>query len=167
MHQKWIDGTKIVQLEKEYGLSKDAIYKRLNRLQKENPQNIVAPNVHASQISEMDYNSDDVTNETPASTYDDTYEETIAEQEFQNNDDCIVPSSNYADTINKTSFVSGRTIGYIAIAIVLSLAVVFWWPQISSTLKSTYTKIHDKIASREDYDSCILPPADVTRNPQY
>ena len=130
-------------------------------------QNITVPNVHASEIYEMDYDSDDVTNETHFSTYDDTCEETIAEQESQNNNDCTVQSNNKTDTINKTSFVSGRTIGYIAIAIMLSLAVVFWWPQISSTLKSTYTKIHDKIAGSGDYDSCILPPTDATRNPQY
>jgi len=167
MHQKWIDGTKIAQLEKEYDLSKDAIYKRLNRLQKENTQNITVSNVRASEIPEMDYDSGDVTNETHSSTYDGTCEEIIAEQEFQNNNDCTVPSNNHANTVNKTGFVSGRTIGYIGIAIVLSLAVVFWWPQISSTLKSTYAKIHDKIAGRKDCDSCVLPPADVSLNSQY
>lgn len=168
LHQKWIDGAKIAQLGKEYNLSKDAIYKRLHRLKKENAQDNDASEVQTAEISEMYNYSDNVSNDSYSdNNYDNMHEEIAEELESQNSDNSITSFNSQAETGNKTGFVTGRTMAYIAVAIVLSLAVVFWWPQISGVLKSAYSKIHGKITGHNNDELHVVQPEELAFNPQY
>ena len=71
MHQRWLEGTKIRQLQEETNLSRDAIYKRFARLRQENAQEDIE---EVSGVEEKD--NEDI--------YDDI---AVVDNEFDSNDD--------------------------------------------------------------------------------
>jgi len=67
MYQKWVNGTKISQLQQETDLSKEAIYKRFGRLRKENAQDDNVASNQDTEIAmadiEIEYVDKDIANE--------------------------------------------------------------------------------------------------------
>ena len=162
MYQKWNDGATIEQLEKETNLRKDAIYKRFGRLRKEQTQNDIRCDTQNADISVTETDTDDAANDTIRDCIDanmiidnkssDNQEEDILTQsEYENENQETVSSIQTIGTA-KTGFLTGRTVAYIAFAIVLSMLVILYWPQISDALKTIASKIRNNV-NQDDADA--------------
>lgn len=170
MYQKWVDGTKISQLQQETDLSKDAIYKRFGRLRKENTQDDNVTSNQDTEIAmadiEIEYVDKDITNEDLNDYDNNSFEEEIDTETNGYNYE-LMPTTNQTKDPIKTDFVSGLTVAYIAIAVVSLVAVIFWWPQISDELKTVASKIRNKITDTAE-EQYTLPQKDGSiYYPQY
>ena len=119
MHQRWLEGTKVRQLQEENNLSREAIYKRFARLRQENAQDDVE---EVSEVEEKD-NGD---------VYDDIE---IVDNEFDSNDNDDTAPNNDVDVLVPKLGNSNNTILYAIIGIGLAIAVVFYGPKIWNALK--------------------------------
>ena len=113
MYQKWLNGTKVSQLQEENNLGRDAIYKRFARLRQENAQEDV------EEVSEIDENDNEVV----------VHNFTAADNEFDSNDNDDMMPNNDADVLAPEIGNSNNTILYAMIGIGLAIAVVFLWPK--------------------------------------
>ena len=161
MYEKWKYVTTIEQLEKETNLRKDAIYKRFGRLRKEQTQNNIIRDAKNADTPAIVIDTDDAIEDTirdgvvanMVMNDENTYnreENFLTQSEYENENHETVSSIQNIDTA-KTGFVTGRTVAYVAFAIVLSVLLILYWPQISNVLKTMASKIHDKI-TQDDAD---------------
>ena len=119
MYQKWLNGTKVSQLQEENNLGRDAIYKRFARLRQENAQEDV------EEVSEIDENDNEVV----------VHNFTAADNEFDSNDNDDMMPNNDADVLAPEIGNSNNTILYAMIGIGLAIAVVFYGPKVWDALK--------------------------------
>ena len=119
MHQRWLEGTKVSQLQEENNLSRDAIYKRFARLRQENAQE------DAEEVSKVEENDNEVVVLPFAST----------DNEFDSNNDDNTMPNNDADVLAPKLGNSNNTILYVVVGIGLAVALVFYGPKIWNALK--------------------------------
>ena len=162
MYQKWNDGTTIEQLEKETNLRKDAIYKRFGRLRKEQTQNNILCDTQNADTPATETNTDNAADDTirdcidanmvvDSESSDNPEEDTLTQSEYENEDQETVSSTQNMH-VKKAGFVSGRTVAYVTFAILLSILVILYWPQISNALKTITSKIRNN-ANQDDVDA--------------
>ncbi len=119
MHQRWLEGTKINQLQEENNLSRDAIYKRFARLRQENAQEDVE---EVSKVEEKD-------NEFAVPPF------AAADNEFDSNDNNNTMQNNDAKVLAPKLGNSNNTILYVVVGIGLAIALAFYGPKIWNALK--------------------------------
>ena len=137
MHQRWLEGTKISQLQEENNLSRDAIYKRFARLRQENAQEDI------EEISEVENNNEVVVPNFAS-----------ADNEFDN--DNMIPN-NDADVLTPKLGNSNNAILYAVIGIGLAVAFVFYGPKIWNALKK-WKKNRNNTNEFEDDNMVDVPP---------
>lgn len=162
MYQKWNNGTTIEQLEKETNLRKDAIYKRFGRLRKERTQNDIRCDTQNADTLATETDTGNAADGTIRDCIDanmivdneniyNREEDILTQSECENENQEAVSSTQNMHT-KKTGFVTGRTVTYVTFAILLSILVILYWPQISNALKTIASKIRNNV-NQDDVDA--------------
>ena len=120
MHQRWLDGIKVSQLQEENNLSRDAIYKRFARLRQENAQ---------EDVEEVSEEIEEKDNEVVVHNF------ASADNKFESNDNDNTMQDNDAGVLAPKIGNSNNTILYVVITIGLAIALVFYGPKIWNALK--------------------------------
>ena len=141
MHQKWLEGTKIRQLQEENNLSRDAIYKRFARLRQENAQEVV-------EVYPVEEKDNDVVDDPSA----------VADNEVDSKDNNgdMMPSAN-ADILVPKLGNDSNAILYAVVGIGLAIVLVFYGPKIWNTLKKLRRRKNNANEFEKDDMDMILP----------